>query len=131
LRQYFPAPRERDACARARTPHDDCFMQVAREWNGICYFQEFHEQRRQLCQANMIAIGMRKDDFTSGSRGGQHWRDDDDDGRENFGRGQQAPRDDRGRFMSEGREPRLLRWTPVGEYGGSGFGRGDSWSRWF
>jgi hypothetical protein len=65
--------------------------------------------------------------FTGGSRGAQRWHDDDDNGRENFGRGQQAPRDDRGRFMSEGENHDYYgRGRQYGEYGGgSGFGRAD------
>ena len=59
--------------------------------------------------------------FTGGSRGDPRWRDDDDFGRQNYGRSQQPPRDDRGRFMSEGE---------TGDYYGNGrnedgFGIGD------
>jgi hypothetical protein len=71
---------------------------------------------------------------TSGSRGGQDWRDDDDNGRENFGRGPQAPRDDRGRFMSEGEnrdyyggERQYGRYEDNGggDFGGRGLGERD------
>ena len=71
---------------------------------------------------------------TSGSRGGQDWRDDDDYGRENFGRGQQPPRDDRGRFLSEGenrdyyggeRQYGQYEDNGRGDFGGRGFGGRD------
>lgn len=55
--------------------------------------------------------------FTSGPQGSQQWRDDDEDyPRENYGRGQEPPRDDRGRFMSEGERGEFYR--------GQNYGRG-------
>jgi len=54
--------------------------------------------------------------FTSGSRRGQRWREDHDYERENYGRGMEPPRDDRGRFMSEGEN---------GDYYGGGRYGGD------
>jgi len=47
---------------------------------------------------------------------GQRWQDDDDE-RYGYGRGQEPPRDDRGRFLSEGERGRY--------YGGRDFSEGD------
>ena len=59
--------------------------------------------------------------FTGGSRGDPRWRDDDDFGRQNYGRSQQPPRDDRGRFMSEGE---------TGDYYGNGRNENRDYGDW-
>jgi hypothetical protein len=65
--------------------------------------------------------------FTGGQRRGRQWQEDDNWGRENYGRGNydrenygrgvEPPRDDRGRFMSEGENGDY--------YGGRGYGERD------
>lgn len=59
--------------------------------------------------------------FRSGSRGGQQQRGWDDD-REQYGRGQETPRDDRGRFMSEGESGRYYGGTDFDDYGDRNYG---------
>ena len=65
--------------------------------------------------------------FTGGQRRGRQWQEDDNWGRENYGRGNydrenygrgaEPPRDDRGRFLSEGENGDY--------YGGRDYGERD------